>query len=1239
MIPKPASDDSQDGRIDELCDEFERQWQAGARPEIGFFLDQVSADARSHLLRELVAVEVELRVQKGETPRLDDYVPRFSDEPSAIADLFPSTEEGTIRATLRAEEQSSASKQRASRSAPSLTEARTATEPQLLFAVLAYESELIDLVQLTAACRAWAADKCKPLAELLVARGWLSDRDREFVESLVERKLAKHQHDPRVTLNSVVRGEVCDAIKEVDDSDIQQSLSSWPSSGPVLIETISETQIESEQPKSRYTWISEVDTGGLGRVWLARDNDLAREVALKEIRPDKSTASAVRRLIKEAQITGQLQHPNIVPVYEVNRGGRPFYTMKLVKGETLSKAIRRHHEQRRAGPADPLSLPRLLNVFANVCEALAYAHSRGIIHRDLKPENIVLGDYGEAIVLDWGLAKQVGSAEEAIVPVVVTEDAQSPATHLGATPGTPAYMSPEQAAGRVDLIDHRTDVYGLGAILFEILTGHAPHRSPVADATRVGHESLTALLHRIATAETPRARASDLNIPLELDAVCAKAMSKHRDNRYPDAKSLVADVRRFLSDEPVSVLREPVVRRAGRWMRQHQTAATTIAATLLIAFVGIAWSLHYRNEVRIKASKGALQISDEAVNTLRETLFDDPFRSERRPQMLKRIANANRVFMEDKSRDLALRLGWSESQMRLCDLYELLGQVPDAIEELGKLETWFSGLVTSAKENLQLNLLMAECHPRFGRVLTLDERESEAERQFQLAFASLDRIPKPDSTECVETRIQCLVERGRMWMRFNHVPEAGRDFDEAARFFESMTPSGQPADSSKSWVTIRSEQGQNLIQLGRAEEAVSALAEASKVFDNLINKHTERESDLIHSRATNQIRLGIALKNLGRDQERIKAYKAAAEDLESLLIDFPRATPVLQNFVTARLNLAIFLHRLNLNVEAHEHAAIAMDVAHELGKSLGSESREFQFLGAVCETVLGQILDSEGDTEHAEQAFTQAIKILSPPDGIGSFVSQAAHRLAIAKRQFGRHLQKAQQNEKAEAAYEAAIRLFGKLQAQRPDDADLLDDLAWTHTFFADLLRETGDTDRAAVHSQEAIRLRRKWSAPEQRHLLALLLADASGLRNIENVPVRSTLEEAIQEMKKAVAAVPENHRYWTSLGLLQFRASKLDEAKEAIDKAIALDSPDKSIQDSRPWLIRAMLLKRQGDNDGALDAFDRAAARPFASANRGDLEFVRLRNEASQLLGIPLDRGESSEPSDVTGPTNDLRR
>lgn len=424
-------------------------------------------------------------------------------------------------------------------------------ERHLLFAVLAFEDELIDLQQLTSACRAWASDKSKPLADLLVERGWISAEDRTFLDRKSERKLAKHQNDPQATLNMVTRGDICDVLrKEVDDTDVQQTLGAWPSTAPVLVETL----IDSGQSPTRYTWISQVGSGGLGQVWLAKDNNLSREVAVKEVKPDSISDEAVRRLIKEAQITGQLQHPGIVPVYEVNYEGRPFYTMKLVKGETFSDAIGEYHAEKRAGKTDLIAERRLISIFLNVCDAIAYAHSRGVIHRDLKPENIVLGDYGEAVVLDWGLARQVGTEEEEAAPVVVSAEGRTDATQAGQKMGTPAYMSPEQAAGRVNHMDERTDIYGLGAILFEILTGEAPHQTEMPEqsagesSTRVDSSTqspIVAMLHRIATEDARQARSVDDTIPEELDRICATALARRRDERYQTAKELKAALLQF----------------------------------------------------------------------------------------------------------------------------------------------------------------------------------------------------------------------------------------------------------------------------------------------------------------------------------------------------------------------------------------------------------------------------------------------------------------------------------------------------------------------------------------------------------------------------------------------------------------------------------------------------------------------------------------------------------------------
>src|SRR5262249_52658322 len=177
-----------------------------------------------------------------------------------------------------------------------------------------------------------------------------------------------------------------------------------------------------------------------------------------------------------ARVTGQLEHPGIVPVYELAKrpeNQQPFYTMRFVQGRTLSAAAASFHEQRSAGRAGLLELRALLNAFVTVCNALAYAHARGVVHRDLKGENILLGEFGEVIVLDWGLAKVLGQAEEG-TPVQVNEDPALQATLEGQVMGTPAYMAPEQAAGQVERIDTRTDVYGLGAIFYELLTGQPP---------------------------------------------------------------------------------------------------------------------------------------------------------------------------------------------------------------------------------------------------------------------------------------------------------------------------------------------------------------------------------------------------------------------------------------------------------------------------------------------------------------------------------------------------------------------------------------------------------------------------------------------------------------------------------------------------------------------------------------------------------------------------------------------
>jgi hypothetical protein len=266
--------------------------------------------------------------------------------------------------------------------------------------------------------------------------------------------------------------------------------------------------------------------------------------------------------------------------------------MRFIEGQTLDDALRAYH----AGPADPVGFQRLLRSFIQVCETIAYAHSRGVLHRDLKPNNIMLGKFGETVVVDWGLAKVIGrseageaaAAEETLRPSGAGSGEQ---TEMGAAVGTPAYMSPEQAAGRWDVITPASDVYNLGAVLYAVLTGKAP----------LERGNWPELQQRIQRGDFPRPRAVNPAAPRALEAVCLKAMALKPEDRYPSARALAADVELWLADEPVQAYREPVATRLGRWARRHEPVVAggiALVTTAVIALVVNGWAISL---VRAKA--------------------------------------------------------------------------------------------------------------------------------------------------------------------------------------------------------------------------------------------------------------------------------------------------------------------------------------------------------------------------------------------------------------------------------------------------------------------------------------------------------------------------------------------------------------------------------------------------------------------------------------------------------------
>jgi serine/threonine protein kinase len=332
--------------------------------------------------------------------------------------------------------------------------------------------------------------------------------------------------------------------------------------------------------------------GGLGEVHVAADEELHREVALKRIQPRfAGDAGSRARFLREAEITARLEHPGVVPVHGLvhDADGRPCYAMRFIQGQTLAEAARAFHEADKA-KRDPgeraVALRGLLGHFVAVCNTIAYAHSRGVLHRDLKPANVMLGPYGETLVLDWGLAgtfdrgdEARASGEESVMPSADSAE-ETPA---GEAMGTPAYMAPEQAAGRWDLVGPAGDVYSLGATLYELLTGVPPFQGPVR--ARWQRHSL---LERVKRGEFPPPRQANGRVPAALEAICLQAMALRPADRYPTPRDLADDVERWLADAPVGCYREPLLVSLTRWGRRHKEVVAGAFTLLLTLVVGLA---------------------------------------------------------------------------------------------------------------------------------------------------------------------------------------------------------------------------------------------------------------------------------------------------------------------------------------------------------------------------------------------------------------------------------------------------------------------------------------------------------------------------------------------------------------------------------------------------------------------------------------------------------------------------
>ena len=870
----------------------------------------------------------------------------------------------------------------------------------LLFAVIALQDDLINQSQFTDVCAGWAMQIERPLSDLLIERKWITDQDRKDVDRKLERKVKKNQGDVRATLASEAAVETREALGVIKNDEVRHSIHGLPPArGHVLIETL--VPPATQRDSLRYTLTRLHAEGGLGKIWIAHDTDLNRDVALKEIKASTApNPESSRRFLKEAQITGQLEHPNIVPVYELARrkeDDQPFYTMRFLRGQTFRDAIAEFHRRRAGKPADRLELQRqLLEPFAKICQAIGYAHSRGVIHRDLKPENVVLGGHGEVIVLDWGLAKVIGQPDDDEPKVrepgiSITAAAETKAT-IGQA-GTPGYMAPEQVEADNALIDSRTDVYGLGAILFEILTARPP-----ASGSTLGE-----VYGKIRTGNFPKPREIDPTAPRALEAVCGKAMALDRSKRYRRAEDLAEDVRRWIVDEPVSVYRDPFTVRSLRWVRRHRTLATSLASMVILTVIGLSVGVVLIGQAKARTQAQKI-IADEQRMIAEEqrTIADEQ----------RKIADGNAgraIHNLQLAQDAADGLLGEVGDVDLADIPQM---EPVRKRLLEKAQVSYQQFVVDERDDPRIRWGAARAQVRLGAIEALLGDVPKAEKALQQSGAELENLAKQDPS---------AVDYRR--------------------------------DLARSYFVY----GVLLKDASRFGEGAAKLREAIRLREE-IAKQPQASSQDTEDVASSRYQLGTVLARSGSSTpEAVAAYKAALEQQEQVAKQNPDQPRYRAQLARIRNNIGMFqkdLGKLNESAETFREALKLLTPLVDVPIALPGPRWQF----ARASNNLGSLfLDRRPD--ESEKYLRRAQTLLQGLAAEFPDVPQYPRELALVEYNLGFFAAKTLRPDQALAAYKESARLLESLKQQFPTVPAYRMKLAVAHIALAELLANTIQTE------------------------------------------------------------------------------------------------------------------------------------------------------------------------------------
>jgi serine/threonine-protein kinase len=775
--------------------------------------------------------------------------------------------------------------------------------------------------------------------------------------------------------------------------------------------------------------------GGLGLVYEARDEELGRTVALKEMQDRCADHAGSRaRFAFEAEVTGNLEHPGIVPVYGLGSypDGRPYYAMRFIHGASLEDAIADFHGGRSREPSGTESSParlagptfqslafrQLVGRFVDVCNAVAYAHSRGVIHRDLKPANVMLGKFGETLVVDWGLARLLDRAESCERPEETRTSAdQLPvsagsmmATVQGAAVGTPAYMPPEQALGQHEEVGPGSDVYSLGATLYQLLTGKGPFTG----------STLEELLEKVVRGDCPPVRQIKPGVPAALQAICLKAMASDARDRYPSARALAEEVERWLADEAVQAYPEPLMARAGRWVKRRRTLVASAAALLMSAVVFL----------------GIIAVIEDAARRRSEKEQADTARQYERAEALRLLAHGN----------LARAMSAVDEMLtRLAD--ERLNNVPDFDEErrevLQKALTLYSELLEHNSTDPEVRLETARSHVRMGDIHKLLDEDAQAGRHYDQAIELLTNLnaDHPGVDRYEKALAHAHDQKGLLCWKDDHNPR--RLFDAEACFHRGLPIwerlAGDDVEARSKVAIAHYRLACLLVHTGRAEEGERLFARTVQLQKELIR---------VASTPTALGLLGSIQNSAGAHYLRTRQWRRVEEMSRAALAIFDKLAPAHRNVLKYQYELAYAWHGLGIACaaqdrprEAEEGYRKGMAVFEELIR-VHPNLPQYQEEVASSLDDWAEMYESRGQLAQAEEAYSKAVavrrKIVEKYAKSLIYVDRLAHTyMALGKIQAH-----AGRGEAVRESIREALRMIEKRAGDRETYGKMLGELA-----------------------------------------------------------------------------------------------------------------------------------------------------------------------------------------------------